>query len=66
MFLVNPNGGEGIIALTAVPPVTEIGPKPIMLIATTLTVIVVPIVKLYGAAYNVLIGIEQVALVITD
>lgn len=66
MFLANPNGCEGTIALTAVPPMTETGPNPMMLIATTLTTTVVPIAKLYGAAYKVLIGIEQVALAITD
>jgi len=46
LFLNKPNGGEGTIALTAVPPTAETGPKPIMLIATTLATITVPIVRL--------------------
>jgi hypothetical protein len=49
-----------------VPPISEAGPLPTLLNAITLTKTAVPFAKLNGLVYNVLIGIIQLALAITD
>lgn len=48
MFTISDFGGLGKIALTAVPPTCEFGPKPTELKALTLTSTGEPSARLYG------------------